>query len=161
MSSFCVLYSYHHRLPVQHFLSVARIIYSVLGIAGPAWNSLDSPDWSWRGCQAMAENVDPNKTLRFADSPAGPSGLPPKTPGTSTSKKRKRSAELDGMIRDRALRAKVGADGSPAVRPSLSVLRVISRETQVVLLHCFLLQRLLESNDTAKCHITGKCMMTS
>ena len=40
----------------------------------------------------MAENVDPNKTLRFADSPAGPSGLPPKTPGTSTSKKRKRSA---------------------------------------------------------------------
>ena len=40
----------------------------------------------------MAENVDPNKTLRFADSPAGPSGLPPKTPGTSTCKKRKRSA---------------------------------------------------------------------
>ena len=40
----------------------------------------------------MAENVDPNKTLRFADSPAGPSGLPPKTPGASVSKKRKRSA---------------------------------------------------------------------
>ena len=40
----------------------------------------------------MAENVDPNKTLRFADSPAGPSGLPPKTPGPSTTKKRKRSA---------------------------------------------------------------------
>ena len=48
----------------------------------------------------MAENVDPNKTLRFADSPAGPSGLPPKTPGTSTSKKRKRSAASVAHDRD-------------------------------------------------------------
>ena len=48
----------------------------------------------------MAENADPNKTLRFADSPAGPSGLPPKTPGTSTSKKRKRSAASVAHDRD-------------------------------------------------------------
>ena len=48
----------------------------------------------------MAENVDPNKVLRFADSPAGPSGLPPKTPGTSTSKKRKRSAASVAHDRD-------------------------------------------------------------
>ena len=48
----------------------------------------------------MAENADPNKTLRFADSPAGPSGLPPKTPGAPTSKKRKRSAASVAHDRD-------------------------------------------------------------
>ena len=50
----------------------------------------------------MAENADPNKTLRFADSPAGTSGLPAKTPGTgtSTSKKRKRSAASVAHDRD-------------------------------------------------------------
>ena len=34
---------------------------------------------------------------------------------------------------------------------------------QLEFLHfpCLLLQRLLESNSTAKCHITGKCMITS
>ena len=49
------------------------IIYSVLGTAGPAWNSPDSPAWLREPAKrhkAMAGNVDPNKNLRFADSPA-------------------------------------------------------------------------------------------